>query len=463
MRSTRPQTALPFGYIADVLFQITINGEANTVLTLCLLNRATYHTIKVLEPHICRWFMRLRGIDAFNPISSLDSATGQQSALTVHTLVRSLYRHDLARRLSLQIVPAVWGPLYEDDKVEMNYEAELKLSRRLERGLHVLFHMADIARDIKREPHELQKISPSPSVVPKRVTVLAKFFEEYDYFNSEFNFDFPLNKARTKNKHKNRQTLLLAQFTSTPSFSLDIEHAHTKHHLATVLKRGHAEFEIGKRRLEFRSKHLTDTLEVDFHCTLRMLRELLERMLLRHGPKFWHRDTRNEYSVVSWFLLNQTPRNLAKLLLTPQDECCQYNHHVDALDKSTSTSANARARNCLFSDPLDEYWDAWNDIPDVPCPSIGTLICTLPNTAKSSATGTRTGTRTGTGSGPGTSCHCNCNCNRLIRSWSVKPALFDNRGREFNRAAERYLKEMWSQRHVGLHQAFTMGVFATVL
>lgn len=56
----------------------------------------------------------------------------------------------------------------------------------------------------------------------------------------------------------------------------------------------------------------------------------------------------------------------------------------------------------------------------------------------------------------------NCDCKRRIRSWSVKPALFDNQGREYNRAAERYLKEMWVQRHVGLHQAFTMGIFATV-
>ncbi|KAL4994589.1 hypothetical protein BDV10DRAFT_149329 [Aspergillus recurvatus] len=452
MRSARSQIALPFAFTADILFQITINGEANTVLTLCLLNRATYDTIKVLEPHICRWFMRLHGIDGFSPISSVNPATGQQNALTVHTLVRSLYRHELARRLSLHIVPAVWGPFYDDDdKVELNFEAELKLSRRLERGLHVLFHMADIARDIKREPQELQKISPSSSFVSKRFTVLTKLLEEYDDFDPEFNFAFPLNKARTKNKHKNRQNILLPSFASTPSPSLNIEHAHTKHQLTTILKWGHTEFEIGKRRLEFRSNHLTDTLEVDFHCTLRMLRELLERMLLHHGPKFWHRDTRNEYSVVSWFLLNQTPRNLAKLLLTPQDECCHYSHHVDASDTSTSTSTSAR--KCLFSDPLDEYWDAWNDIPDVLCPSMGTPISTLPNTAESSVTGT------GIVSGTGTS----CNCNRFIRSWSVKPALFDNRGREFNRAAERYLKEMWGQRHVGLHQAFTMGVFATVL
>ncbi|KAL4985088.1 hypothetical protein BDW68DRAFT_5385 [Aspergillus falconensis] len=453
MRSSRPQTALPFGFIADILFQITINGEATTVLTLCLLNRATYHNIKVLEPHICKWFMRLHGIDAFSPISSLNPAMGQQNALTVHTLVRFLYRHELARRLSLHIVPAVWGPFYDDDKVEMNFEAELKLSRRLERGLHVLFHMADIARDIKREPQELQNISVSSSFVSKRFTVLTKLLEEYDDFNSEFNFAFPLNKARTKSKHKNRQNFLLPPFLSTPSSSLDIKHSHTKHQLTAILKRAHAEFEIGKRRLEFRSNHLTDTLEVDFHCTLRMLRELLERMLLRHGPKFWHRDTRNEYSVVSWFLLNQTPRNLAKLLLAPQDECCHYNHHDNASDARTTTST--RARKCLFSDPLDKYWDAWNDIPDVPGSGIGTPSSTFPNRAESSAAAT------GTGSGTGTS--CNCNCDRLIRSWSVKPVLFDDRGREFNFAAERYLKEMWSQRHVGLHQAFTMGVFATVL
>ncbi|KAL4742136.1 hypothetical protein BDV11DRAFT_181647 [Aspergillus similis] len=451
MRSTRPQTALPFGFIADILFQIIVNGEANTVLTLCLLNRATYDTIKLLEPYICKCFMRLHGIDAFSPIFPLDPGTGQQDALTVHALVRSLYRHELARRLSRHIVPAVWGPFFDDDKVEMNFEAERKLSRRLERGLHVLFHMADIASDIKREHQELQKISSSSLFVSKRFTVLTKLLEEYDDFDPDFNFAFPLNKARTNDKHKKKQNLPLPPSTSTPSSSLDVNHIHTKHHLTAVLKWGHAEFEIGKRRLEFRSNHLTDTFEVDFHCTLRMLRELLERMLLRHGPKFWHRDTRNEYSVVSWFLLNQTPRNLAKLFLTPQDECCHYSHYVDTSD--TSASKSTSTRQCLFSDPLDEYWDAWKDIPDALCPSIGTPTSTLPSTVEVS--GTWTGTETGTS--------CNCNCNWLIRSWSVKPTLFDNRGREFNRAAERYLKEMWSQRHVGLHQAFTMGVMATVL
>ncbi|KAL4977113.1 hypothetical protein BDW66DRAFT_42475 [Aspergillus desertorum] len=457
MRSTRPRTALPFGFNADILFQIIISGDINTLLTLCHLSRATYDAIKILEPHICRWFMRLHGIDTFNPISSLNPATGQQNALTVHTLVRSIYRHELARRLSLHIVPAVWGPYYDDDKVEMNFEAELKLSRRLERGLHVLFHMADIARDIRREPQELQKISPSSSFVSKRFTALTKLLEQDYDFDRDFNFAFPLSKARTKNKHKNRQSHLPPPFTSTPPSSLDIRHTHSKHHLTTILKWGHAEFEIGERRLEFRSNHLIDTLEVDFHCTLRMLRELLERMLLRHGPKFWHRDTRNEYSVVTWFLLNQTPRNLSKLLLTPQDECCHYNQYADVsgMGTSTSSSGSTSARKCLLSDPLDEYWDAWSDNSDVPCPRIGSPIPTLPEIVESSGSAARTAS--------GTETSCNCNYNRLIRSWSVKPALFDTRGRKFNRAAEQYLKEIWSERHVGLHQAFTTGVFATML
>ncbi|KAL4918449.1 hypothetical protein BDW62DRAFT_181427 [Aspergillus aurantiobrunneus] len=433
MRPTHSkQCALPFGTIADILFQIIINGEPNTILTLCLLDRATYNTIKVLEPHICRWFMRLHGIDTFDPILTINPWTGQQNALTVHTLVRSLYRHDLARRLSLHIVPSVWGPFYDDNKVEMNFEAELKLAKRLERGLHVLFHMADISRDTKRK-------SPSSSV-SKRLTILTKLLDEYTDANS--NRDLPFN---THNP--------LPTTCPTP----------TKKDLAKILKLAHPEHETGLRRLLFRTHHLDENSEIAFHCTLRMLRELLERMLLHHGPKIWHRDTRNEYSVVSWFLLNQGPRSLAKLFLSPQDQCCQLATSDTGMDSI----------KCRFSNPLDEYWAAWEDSPDLGGAGagigagmgmgmginkgismdmdLGMII------GKSIAAKQRTGPVPNTTASPG------CDCKRRVRSWSVKPALFDNRGREYNRAAERYLKEKWSQRHVGLHEAFTMGIFATVL
>ncbi|RDW93054.1 uncharacterized protein DSM5745_00376 [Aspergillus mulundensis] len=445
MRSGHPQSALPFGSIADILFQIIINVEASTVLSLCLLNKATYDTIKVLEPHICRWFVRLHGVDTFGSIPSLNSGTGKETALTVHTLVRSLYRHELARRLSLHIVPTVWGPFYDDDKAEMDFEAELRLARRLERGLHVLFHMADISRDVKRDPESHQKILATSSSVPDSLGVLAKLLEDYNDFDSDFTFAFPLNKGKKGTRSKGKQNHLIVP-SSSP---LNHEHSHTKNHLTTLLQSGYTEFEIGKRRLEFRTKHLTDKLEVDLHCTLRMLRELLERMLLRHGPKFWHRDTRNEYSVISWFILNQSPRNLAKLLLTPQNECCHYTHHMDLDAASADTSTSTSTDKCLFSHPLDEYWAAWKDTPDLSPLSAG--IGPSIATSTSPISGTATGTST------------SCNCNRLIRSWSVKPALFDSRGKDYDRAAERYLKEMWSQRHVGLHQAFTMGVFAAVL
>ncbi|KAL4903371.1 hypothetical protein BDW74DRAFT_39454 [Aspergillus multicolor] len=440
MRSSHPQPALPFGSIADVLFQIIINGDSNAVLRLYLLNKATYRTIKVLEPHICRWFMRFHGVDAFSSSAFLSPRTGEQLGLTVHTLVRPLYRHELARRLSLYIVPAVWGPFYEDDKAEMDREAELRLARRLERGLHVLFHMAEISRDVKRDPEPHQEALASSSV-SNGSNVFAKLLDDYSNFKSDFNFTFPPNKVKKRARAKDKQNHMIAASSSL----LNHEHNHTKNHLTTVLQSGYTEFEIGKRRLEFRTNHLTDKLEVDFHCTLRMLRELLERMLLRHGPRFWHRDTRNEYSVISWFLLKQTPRNLAKLLLTPQNECCHYSHHIDLDAPDTDTSA----AKCLFSNPLDEYWDAWKDIPDLSPLSSGI----------GSSIATSTSPVSGTGTGPSTA----CNCNRLIRSWSVKPALFDERGKDYDRAAERYLKDMWSQRHVGLHQAFTMGVFAVVL
>ncbi|KAL2862570.1 uncharacterized protein BJX67DRAFT_295500 [Aspergillus lucknowensis] len=381
MRSTdtAKQRAPPFGFIADILFQVIINGDGSTVLSLCLLNKATYDTIRLLEPHICKWFMRLHGVNAFDPVLTLCPWTGEQSALTVHTLIRFLYRQELACRLSLHIVPSVWGTCYDDEKAEVNFEVELKLAKRLERGLYVLFHMADISRGAERQKYQKASL---PSLVTKRLTMLVKMLDEYS--------DFPLDQRKIM------------------SFE---EHTN---HVYTVVKWGYSEAEIGKRRREFRS-HLDDQTEIDFHCTVRMLRELLERMLLRHGPKYWHRDTRNEQSVISWFLLKQPPRTLAKLLLTPQDDCC----HFDA--RSTASES----RKCCFSDPLDDYWDAWKDIPSLGC--------------------------------------VDCDCKRRVRSWSVKPTLMDARGREFNRAAERYLKEMWSQRHVGLQQAFTRSIFTTMV
>ncbi|KAL5334391.1 hypothetical protein BJX70DRAFT_378379 [Aspergillus crustosus] len=324
--------------------------------------------------------MRVNSIGSFDPILTINPWTGQQTALTVHTLGRFLYRRNVARRLSLHIIPSVWGPFAADEKIDTTLEAELKLAKHLERGLYVLFHMSSLSLDVQRLQHQRKSLS---SLVTKRLSMLAKMLAEYR--------DFPLDKRN------------LTSFEE-----------HTKH-VYTVFKWGHNEAEVGKQRLGFRS-FLDDQSEIDFHCTLRMLRELLERMLLRHGPRSWHRDTRNEFSVTSWFLLNQSPRTLEKLFLSPHDECC---HFDTTLDSSSAT------RKCHFSIPLDEYWDAWNDIPDLGC--------------------------------------IDCDCKRRARSWSVKPTLFDSRGREFNRAAERYLKEMWSQRHAGLHQAYAMGVFATVL
>ncbi|GAB1193003.1 hypothetical protein APSETT444_002205 [Aspergillus pseudonomiae] len=168
----------------------------------------------------------------------------------------------------------------------MNYQAEEKLVQRLERGLYVLFHMADIARDTYKTK---QRINPLVPDVTGRLLVLTRMLEEYH--------EIPRNKR------------CLTSFQEYAS------------HAYTVLKWGYREVDIGRRRLKFRG-YLDEQTEIDFHTTLRMLRELTERMLLRHGPRDWHRDARNEYSVISWFLLKQSPRSLAKLLLSPQDECC---------------------------------------------------------------------------------------------------------------------------------------------
>jgi hypothetical protein len=362
-----------------VLFQIIINGDIDVVLNLCLVNKATYAAIKLLEPHICRQFMRRHGIDTFDPVLTLDPRTGDQRIMTVHNLSKFFERQGIAHKLACQIVPSVWGTFSDDDSPKMNYHAEQRLVQRLERGLYVLFHMSDTARDAYKLK---QRINPLVPDVTGRLLVLTRMLEEYH--------EIPRNKRH------------LTSFQTYAS------------HVYTVLKWGYREVDIGRKRLKFRS-YLDEQTEIDFHTTLRMLRELMERMLLRHGPKDWHRDARNEYSVISWFLLKQSPQSLAKLFLSPQDECCGLEEKAP----------DCGIRACRFSDPLDNYWRAWKNVPDL-------------------------------------GCHA-CDCKRRVRSWSVKPALIDDRGRAFNRAAEKYLKEMWTQRHVGLQQVFTMGYFNVYL
>ncbi|KAI9367744.1 hypothetical protein BJX61DRAFT_537817 [Aspergillus egyptiacus] len=303
--------------------------------------------------------MRINNIKTFDPILTLNPYTGNQHELTVHTLPKFLYRKELGHHLALHIIPSVWGPFFTDDKAEMDLQSPLllKLVKRLERGLYVLFHMADISRDMERQGPQMAS---STSLFTKRLGIFAKMLDEYR--------EYPIDK----------QNLM----------SFD---QHTKH-VYTVLKWGRGEAEIGKKRRQFR-RHLDDQTEIDFHCTIRMVRQLLERMLLRHGPRYWHRDTRNEYSVIWWFLLKQPPRTLAKLLLSPQDECC----HLDG------RFADSGLERCRFSNPLDDYWQAWEDVPELQCHD--------------------------------------CDCKQRVRSWSVKPALMDAKGREFNRTAERYLRE----------------------
>ncbi|RDH32769.1 SNARE domain protein [Aspergillus welwitschiae] len=289
--------------------------------------------------------MRFHAIE-FDPILTLNPWTGEQSTLTVHSLVRFFQRHNIAKDLSRHIVPSVWGPFCDDGNPEMDFEAELRLAKRLERGLHVLFHMADIARDTERLKPSRKPLAP---VVSGRLFVLGKMLDEYD--------ELPQHR---------KQLMSFEEYTN---------------HVYTVLKWGYVEADIGRRRLEFRG-WLDEQTEIDFHASLRMLRELMERMLLRHGPKDWHRDAKNEYSVISWFLLKQPPRSLAKLFLSPQNDCCDID--VKATD--------CGVRKCHFSDPLDNYWKAWKNVPDLGCQD--------------------------------------CDCKRRVRSWSVKPALIDARGRD---------------------------------
>lgn len=371
--------ALPLGLIDDVLFQIIINGDIDTTLILCLVNKSTYEVIKSLEPHICRYFMRSNGLAAFDPVLTLNPWTGGQSTVTVHTIKKFIARQDIAQRLAQHIVPSVWGSFSDEETSVMDLKAELQLTQRLERGLYVLFHMADIAQDTKK----LKKRRLSNPVITGRLMVLTKMLDEYHHLPPH-----------------TRKTVLFENYVS---------------HVQTVLKYGYKEADIGRKRLELRG-YLDRQTEIDFHATVRMLRELMGRMLLRHGPRDYHRDSNNEFSVISWFLLKQSPQSLEKLFLGPQDDCCTF---------KPDPAADCSAKPCYFSDPLDDYWRAWKEGPDLGCQG--------------------------------------CDCRRRVRSWSVKPTLIDAHGRDFNRAAERYLKEMWSQRHVGLHRAFAMGYFNIII
>ncbi|EAW14815.1 uncharacterized protein ACLA_002260 [Aspergillus clavatus NRRL 1] len=368
----------PFGHVADVLYQIVTSSDMATALNLCLVNKSTYETIKVLEPHICRWFMRSHNVDTFSSVLTLDPETGSQIPLTVHTLPKFIRRQQTASQIACRIIPSVWGPFSDYGYAGLDYSVELRLAKRLERGLYVLFHFADISHIIERRQEEEREFMASTD--SERLLVLAKTLDKYDDVL----------------QHK-RQFMTFDEHIS---------------HIYSVLEWGQMEADIGRKRIEFRG-FIDAQTETDFHAALRILRELLERMLLRHGPKDWHRDANNEYSVISWFLLRQTPRTLAKLFLSPQDECCRFD------DKSTGDDT----RECIFSDPLDNYWKEWKDDPGLGCRD--------------------------------------CDCKRRVRSWSVRPAVIDARGREFNRAAQRYLKEMWCQRHIGPQQESTFCCYDT--
>lgn len=373
----------PFGSTTDVLFHIVMNGgDMDMLPALCLLNKATYNAIKTLEPHICGWFMRHYRVSRFDRMLRLDPWTGRPRKLTIHTLPRFVRRRDIAQKLSRRIVPAVWGECSEEDGMEMDQDAELHISRRLERGIYVLFQVSDIGREMETSKQRGRK--PLAPANPGRLLAWTRMLNEYN--------DLPEQK---------RQSMSFENYAG---------------HVLKVLKWGSHEADIGRKRSEFR-RHLDREREVDFHVTLRMLRELTERMLLRHGPAAWHRDSRNEYSVVSWFLLRQSPQTLAKLFLSDPDQCCDLEGKRGVLENGV--------RVCYFSVPLDSYWKAWREDVGLGCQD--------------------------------------CDCKRRARSWSIKPALIDGRARSYNLAAERYLRDMWSKRHVGLHRAATEGYCVSIL
>lgn len=83
------------------------------------------------------------------------------------------------------------------------------------------------------------------------------------------------------------------------------------------------EAQIVHRRSPEMPQPLSKETEISFHAALRMLRELMERVPLRHGSTDRHRNANDEHSVISWFLPRQSLHTLAELFLEYPDHGCK--------------------------------------------------------------------------------------------------------------------------------------------
>ncbi|KAH8701936.1 hypothetical protein BGW36DRAFT_108622 [Talaromyces proteolyticus] len=317
---------LCFGRVPDVLFLILSMADASTIPTLCRLNRATYETIKSHEMLICTSFLRHHDITPpLDRILTMDPATGQRATLSFINLQKFMYRRETARKLASRVARSGWGAWWAiKGSGEMDAEAEM-FRQRVEKGLYVMFHMSDIARNI--EYTQVQPYTLAFSIY--RVLLFSCLSRlQFDRSRSSRSWWFPRHMS----------------------------------HIYVVLLRKSQQREVGKQRWKFRQK-LDLERRVDFHIALQMLRQFLETIIFAHSPD----DDRSASSVnedldvTNWFILRQNAHSLSRIFLElPDAKCCSIEERARK-DKDRDSPV------CTYSEVLKEYWDARRGDSSVDC------------------------------------------------------------------------------------------------
>jgi hypothetical protein len=314
-----------FGGVSDVLFLILSMGDASTIPTLCRLNKVTYQTIKAHETLICTSFLRHHNMPPLDRILTLCHSTGQPCALNFISLQKFMYRRNTAQQLASRVARSGWGAWWAIKGAgEMDAEAEL-FRQRVERGLYVMFHMSDIAREVERT-----KLRPCSIVFRVHHDLL---------FNSP-----PCSQAQRPRR------------TNSWWFPRHMAHIYV------VLFRKSRQREIGKRRWQFRQL-LDLERRVDFHIALQMLRHFLETIIFAHNPDDDRsiRSASEDFDVTSWFLLRLSSHSLARIFLElPDAKCC-------SVEDRARTGRSKERVVCNYSEALKDYWNARSGDPTLDC------------------------------------------------------------------------------------------------
>ncbi|OKL64083.1 hypothetical protein UA08_00576 [Talaromyces atroroseus] len=325
-----------FGGVPDVLFLILSMGEASTIPVLCRLNKATFETIKSHEAFLCTSFLRLHEISPpLDKILTMDPITGQRSPLSFINLQKFMYRRETALRLASRVARSGWGAWWAIKGAgEMDAEAEM-FRQRVERGLYVMFHMSDIARDIERV-----KLRPCTLAVGSYRLLLLSWLPCIGFERSAAN-------------------------RSPWWFPRHMSHVHV------VLLRKTQQREVGKRRWRFRQM-LDLERRVDFHIALQMLRQFLETIIFAHSPDddASINSLNEDVDVTNWFLLRQSAHSLARIFLElPDGNCCSIEERARKGEEGGGGGGGRRREPpvCNYSEALKEYWDARNGDSTVDC------------------------------------------------------------------------------------------------